>query len=185
VRSETPNLTVMCPTWFLAVPWLIVSFRAIWRLVPSSFMIPSISSSPEVSAPAWRLLRAGHLHRQPPPIKPYPSTPALTWHPPPPAARILDAGAGALSARRFVGVILVLDPRGVTPLPDLVRRLRRSKAQGRLLAFTLNRTDIGGPRAEGGKRQVYAFAALLVGGVHGPWCGDRRRRVTSLRCSRR
>jgi len=47
---------------------------------------------------------------------------ALTWHLPPPAARILDMGAGALSGRRFCAHDAVRDPRIVAPLPDFVLR---------------------------------------------------------------
>jgi hypothetical protein len=32
-----------------------------------------------------------------------------------------------------------------------------------------------------GKRQAYAFTALHMGGVHGPWYGDRRLHMPSLR----
>jgi hypothetical protein len=89
---------------------------------------------------------------------------ALTWHLPPPPARILGVGAGALSARRFSACDTIRDPRTVAPLPDLVRWSRRSQ-----------RDD------EGGKRKAYAFAALHMSGGHGPWCGDRRRRIASFR----
>jgi hypothetical protein len=38
-----------------------------------------------------------------------------------------------------------------------------------------------GHHAGSAKRQVYAFNALHMGGVHGPWYGDRRRQMPSLR----
>jgi hypothetical protein len=38
-----------------------------------------------------------------------------------------------------------------------------------------------GHHAGSGKPQVYAFTALHLGGVHGPWYGDRRRHMPSLR----
>jgi hypothetical protein len=38
-----------------------------------------------------------------------------------------------------------------------------------------------GHHAGSAKRQVYAFTALHMGGVHEPWYGDRRRYVLSLR----
>jgi len=47
---------------------------------------------------------------------------ALTRHLPPPAARILDMGARALSGRRFCACDTVRDPRIVAPFPDFVMR---------------------------------------------------------------
>jgi hypothetical protein len=85
---------------------------------------------------------------------------ALTQHLPLPPAPILGAGAGALSAPRFCACYTARDPRTEAPLPD-----RRFGGRGEIMKVENAR---------------YMLAALHMSGVHGAWCGGRRRRMASL-----